>query len=65
MTSEVWNLVAAVLCTVSAAVVTAAAAILVVADSNLVNELAVVGGLVGVLSGVAWSVSAAKAVRRK
>ena len=65
MTSEVWNLVAAILCTVSAVVVTAAAAVLVVADSNLVNGLAVVGGSIGVLSGIAWSVSAAKAIGRK
>ncbi len=51
MTGERWNLLAAILCTLSALLVTVAA---LLADLNLVGVLTVVAGAIGVLGGLAW-----------
>lgn len=60
MTGERWNLLAAILCTLSALLVTVAA---LLSDLNLVGVLTVVAGAIGTLGGVAWIKSAIDGLR--
>jgi len=60
--AEVCNLMAAILCTIGAAV---GAVAMVLSEPTFVNQLAAMGSAIGVLGGIAWIVAAAIAVRQR
>jgi hypothetical protein len=61
MDAAVWNLYAAILCTVAAAITSVA---LYLSDPTFVNELSLAGGLIAVLGGSAWIVAAVRGLGR-
>jgi hypothetical protein len=63
--AELWNLIAATLCTIAAAVSTYALLVLYAATPSFVNEVAVIGGGIGVLGGIAWIIAAAIGVGQR
>ncbi len=62
MTGERWNLLAAVLCTLSACLVTIAA---LLSELNLVGVLTLIAGGIGTLGGIAWIKAAIDGLNRK
>ena len=62
MSSEQWNLVAAVLGTVAAALTTVGGLML---ELNVVSALGIAAGAIGTLGGIAWTISAIQALRRR
>jgi hypothetical protein len=60
LTGERWNLLAAILCTLSAVLVTVAA---LLSELNLVGVFTVVAGVIGTLGGLAWIKSTFDALR--
>ena len=62
MAGDVWNLVAAILCTIGAAIGTAA---MVLSEPTLVNMLAATGTGIATIGGLAWIVAAAMAIGRR
>jgi hypothetical protein len=65
VSGAIWNLTAAILCTIAAAITTIAAVILYLSDSNLINMLAVAAGVIGTAGGIAWIAAAVIGVREK
>ena len=65
MNAAFWNLIAAVLCTIAAAITAIVAVLLYLADGTLINLLAVAACGVGALGGGAWIVAAAMGVREQ
>jgi hypothetical protein len=55
MRAAIWNLVAAVLCTIAAAITTVA---LYLSEHTLVNLISLGGGVLGTLGGIAWIIAA-------
>ena len=64
MSAEVWNLVAAILCTIAATMTTVALYLLYLSEPSFVNELAAIGAGIGTLGGVAWIIAASIGVRQ-
>lgn len=64
MSAEVWNLIAASLCTIAAAVTTVALYLLFLSAPNFVNELAAIGAGIGTFGGVAWIIAAIIGIRQ-
>jgi len=62
VTGERWNLLAAVLCTLSACLVTIAA---LLSELNLVGVLTLIAGGIGTLGGIAWIKAAIDGLNRK
>ena len=56
-----WNLIAAVLSTVAALIVTVA---ILESEHSFVNMLSAVGSGIGVLAGIAWTISAAMQLKK-
>jgi len=61
----VWQLVAAVLCTIGAAITTTALVVLSISEPTTVNELAAIGAGIGTLGGLAWIIAAAIEIGRR
>ena len=61
MRGDVWNLVAAILCTIGAGV---GAVALFLSDPSFVNLLAGVGATIATFGGVAWIIAAVVALRQ-
>jgi len=62
VTGEAWNLIAAVLCTIGAAV---GAVALGLSGWSLVNSLAFAGAVIGFFGGIAWIAAAVMALRER
>jgi len=62
LTGERWNLLAAILCTISALLVTFAA---LLSELNSVGLLTVIAGVIGALGGLAWIKSAIDGLRQR
>jgi sugar phosphate permease len=62
VTGDVWNLVAAVLCTIGALIVTVAAFL---SELTTVNILAAIGAAIGTAGGMAWIIAASMTLRRR
>ena len=60
-----WQLVAAVLCTIGAAITTTALVVLSISEPTTVNELAAIGAGIGTLGGLAWIIAAAIEIGRR
>jgi hypothetical protein len=58
--SAVWNLIAAELCTIAAAIATVA---LHHSEPTFVNQLSTVGSAIGFFGGLAWVVAAVIAIK--
>jgi hypothetical protein len=59
---EICNLLAAILCTVGAAI---GAVAMFLSEPTFVNQLAALGSAIGAVGGIAWIVAAAVAVRER
>jgi len=59
---DIFNLAAAILCTIGAGI---GAVAMFLSEPTLVNVLAGAGSAIGVLGGIAWIVAAAIAVRQR
>jgi hypothetical protein len=59
--AAVWNLIAAILCTIAAVIATVA---LYLSEATFVNQLSALGSGIGTLGGIAWIVAAAIGVRQ-
>jgi hypothetical protein len=59
--AAVWNLLAAILCTIAAGIATVA---LYMSEPTFVNHLSAIGSGIGTLGGFAWIVAAAIGVRQ-
>jgi hypothetical protein len=57
--------VAAVLCTIGAAITTTALVVLSISEPTTVNELAAIGAGIGTLGGLAWIIAAAIEIGRR
>jgi hypothetical protein len=62
VTGERWNLVAAILCTISASFVTIAA---LLSELNPIGALTLTAGILGTLGGAAWIKAALDGLRRQ
>ena len=62
VSSELCNLVAAILCTIGAAI---GAVALFLSEPTFVNYLAAIGAAVGALGGIVWIIAAVIALRQK
>ena len=60
--SALWNLIAAILCTIAAAVTTVAAYL---SEPSLISTLTIIAGVIGTLGGAAWVVAAILGVRQR
>ena len=65
MSAEVWNLIAASLCTIAAAITAYALLVLSFSAPSLINEMAAIGGVIGTLGGIAWIIAAVIGVRQR
>jgi hypothetical protein len=59
--AALWNLLAAILCTIAAGIATVA---LYMSEPTFVNHLSAIGSGIGTLGGIAWIVVAAIGVRQ-
>ncbi|HEU0081671.1 MAG TPA: hypothetical protein VFQ87_02270 [Bradyrhizobium sp.] len=59
--AALWNLLAAILCTIAAGIATVA---LYMSEPTFVNHLSAIGSGIGTLGGMAWIVAAAIGVRQ-
>jgi hypothetical protein len=62
VSAAVWNLVAAILCTVGPGIGTYGLYLMYIADSSNINYLFFIGGIIGTVGGAAWVVSAIIAI---
>jgi hypothetical protein len=62
VTGDLFNLIAAVLCTIGAG---ASAVAMFISEPNLVNIVAGLGSALGFAGGIAWTVAAVLAVRER
>jgi hypothetical protein len=65
VSAEAWNLVAAVLCTIAAAITACALLVLYFTAPSFVNELAAIGGIIGTFGGIAWIIAAVIGARQQ
>jgi hypothetical protein len=65
VSAEHWNLIAAVLCTIAAAVTAYALLVLYFSAPIFVNGVAAIGGMIGTAGGLAWIIAAAIGVRQR
>ena len=63
VSGAVWNLVAAILCTLAATITAIAATILCLAEPNVLNLLGLAAAVVGTAGGAAWIAAAVIGVR--
>jgi hypothetical protein len=54
VSGAVWNLIAAILCTIAAAMTATAAIVLCLSDLSVINRLAAAAGVIGTAGGIAW-----------